>query len=287
MTSEDFISWLEQKSQLESNSGFQKPLIMGILNVTSDSFSDGGCYLSHAKAYDQAFNLIAQGADIIDIGGESTKPGACEVSLDEELARVIPLIEQIRKNSDICISIDTYKPQVMKHAVCAGANIINDVYALRKDGALAMAAQLNVPVCLMHMQGDPQNMQNNPAYPDGVMVALKRFFSERMIACENAGIDKQKLIIDPGFGFGKRVDNNLSLMNKIDELTHLYRPILLGVSRKSTIGAILDKKVHQRVVGSIALAVYAALKGVSMLRVHDVDETQQALLMIDAVCQAG
>lgn len=287
VTPEQFIGWLEKKSQPNSHAYFQKPLIMGILNVTSDSFSDGGNYLSMDRACEHAFNLIAQGADIIDIGGESTKPGAIYVSLDEELSRVIPVIEHIRKNSDICISIDTYKPQVMHAAISAGANIINDIYSLRKEGALAMAAQLNVPVCLMHMQGDPQNMQDNPHYPDGVMAELQRFFLERINACENAGIDRTHLIIDPGFGFGKRVHNNLNLMNRLNELTHLNRPVLLGVSRKSTIGAVLGKEVNQRLLGSISLAVYAALKGVGILRTHDVEETQQALLMIDAVCQAG
>lgn len=287
MTPEQFIGWLEEKSQPDYPTSFQKPLIMGILNVTSDSFSDGGNFLSMDRACEHAFNLIAQGADIIDIGGESTKPGATYVSLDEELSRVLPVINQIRKNSDVCISIDTYKPQVMNAAVGAGANIINDIYALRKEGALEMAAQLNVPVCLMHMQGDPQNMQDNPQYPLGVMSELTHFFLERINACEKAGINRKQLIIDPGFGFGKRVENNLHLMKRINEFTHLNRPVLLGVSRKSTIGAVLGKEVNQRLIGSLSLSVYAALNGVGILRTHDVNETQQALHMIDAVCQAG
>ena len=259
---------------------------MGVLNITSDSFFDGGSFLSMHRACEHAFNLIVQGADIIDIGGESTKPGAIEVPLDLELSRVIPVIQQIRANSDICISIDTYKPEVMKAAVHAGANIINDIYALRKDGALEMARTLNVPVCLMHMQGKPQNMQENPTYPDGVMSDLIHFFSERLDACMHAGINRKQLILDPGFGFGKRVKDNLILINKLNELCQFKLPILLGVSRKSTIGAVLGKKAAQRLIGSIALAVYAAQKGVSIIRTHDVDETNQALQMIEAVNQS-
>jgi dihydropteroate synthase len=282
---EQFIGWLEQKSQPDVHAYFRKPLIMGILNVTSDSFFDGGHYLSMDRACEHAFNLIAQGADIIDIGGESTKPGAVQVPLDVELSRIVPVIEHIRKNSDVCISIDTSKPQVMSAAVHAGANIINDVYALKRDGALATAAQLGVPVCLMHMQGEPNTMQNHPFYPDGVMSELMHFFYERINACEQAGIKRNRLIIDPGFGFGKLVEHNLSLMSKLNELNEFDLPVLLGISRKSTIGAVLGKEVEQRLIGSITLTVYAALKGVGIIRTHDVDETNQALLMVDAVNQ--
>ncbi|WP_298627591.1 dihydropteroate synthase [uncultured Legionella sp.] len=287
MSPEQFIGWLEQKNQPDISSSFQKPLIMGVLNVTSDSFFDGGRYLSMDRACEHAFDLIAHGADIIDIGGESTKPGAIEVPLDIELSRIVPVIEHIRKNSDVCISIDTYKPQVMSAAVYAGANIINDVYALQRDGALSIAAQLGVPVCLMHMQGTPNTMQNQPTYPEGVMVELMQFFRGRINACENAGIKKDRIIIDPGFGFGKLVEHNLHLMNKLDKLNEFNLPVLLGLSRKSTIGAVLGKETEQRLVGSIALAVYAALKGVGIIRTHDVDETNQALLMVDAVSQAN
>lgn len=287
MTPEQFIGWLEQKSQPNLHSCFQKPLIMGVLNVTSDSFSDGGKYLSMDRACEHAFNLIAQGADIIDIGGESTKPGAYQVPLDVELSRVVPVIQHIRKNSDVCISIDTYKPQVMSAAVHAGANILNDVYALRHNGALSMAAQLEVPVCLMHMQGEPDTMQNNPSYPEGVMIGLIKFFNDRIRACEHAGIKRNRLIIDPGFGFGKLVEHNLKLMNRLNELNEFNLPTLLGISRKSSIGAVLGKEVDQRLIGSISLAVYASLKGVGIIRTHDVDETNQALLMVNAVCQAS
>ncbi|WP_284498332.1 dihydropteroate synthase [Legionella maioricensis] len=269
------------------HTSFEKPLIMGVLNITSDSFFDGGKFLSVDRACEHAFNLIAQGVDIIDIGGESTKPGAVQVPLGIELSRIIPTIEQIRCHSDICISIDTYKPEAMEAAVRAGANIINDIYALRKDGALAMAAKLAVPICLMHMQGQPQNMQQNPQYPNGVMAELSQFFDERIDACTNAGIEKKQLILDPGFGFGKLVKNNLHLICHLDDLKHFNLPILLGVSRKSTIGAVLNKEVGERLIGSISIAVYAALKGVGILRTHDVSETNQALQMIDAICQAS
>ena len=260
---------------------------MGVLNVTSDSFFDGGKYLSMDRACEHAFNLIAQGVDIIDIGGESTKPGAVKVPLEIELERIIPVIKQIRLHSDICISIDTYKPEAMTAAVDAGANIINDIYALRTEGALTTAAKLGVPVCLMHMQGQPHNMQENPQYPQGMMVELTHFFTERINACEKAGINKNLLILDPGFGFGKLVKNNLNFLYNLDDLKNFNLPVLLGVSRKSTIGAVLDQDVSARLIGSISIAVYAALKGVGILRTHDVNETNQALMMIDAIYQAG
>jgi dihydropteroate synthase len=282
-----FIDWLEDKNQSEVHTVFEKPLIMGVLNVTSDSFFDGGRFLSMDRACEHAFHLISQGADIIDIGGESTKPGAIPVPLDLELSRVIPIIEQIRNHSDICISIDTYKPETMEAAIHAGANIINDIYALRQKEALAMAAKLGVPVCLMHMQGHPHNMQQNPQYPNGVMEGLMQFFAERIHACENAGIDRKRLILDPGFGFGKSVKNNLQIIYNLVQLKHFNLPLLLGVSRKSTIGAVLEKDVNDRLIGSISMAVYAALNGVGILRTHDVNETSQALQMINAICQAG
>lgn len=282
-----FMGWLERKNQPDMFNAFEKPLIMGVLNVTSDSFFDGGKYLSIDRACEHAFHLIAQGADILDIGGESTKPGAVQVPVDIELSRVIPVIEQIRAHTDICISIDTYKPETMEAAVRAGANIINDVYALRKDGALSMAAALAVPVCLMHMQGQPHNMQHHPQYPHGVMNDLKEFFIERIAACEEAGINRTHLILDPGFGFGKLVKNNLQIIYNIDHLKCFNLPLLLGVSRKSTIGVILGKEVSERLIGSISISVYAALKGVRILRTHDVNETSQALNIIEAISQAG
>lgn len=287
MNSDQFIDWLGRKNQSKLHNAFEKPLIMGVLNVTSDSFFDGGKFLSLDRACEHAFHLIAQGADIIDIGGESTKPGAISVPLDLELSRVIPVIEQIRANSDVCISIDTYKPETMKAAVRAGANVINDIYALRQEGALAMAAKLGVPVCLMHMQGQPQDMQYNPRYPNGVIEELMSFFAERINACEQAGIDKKHLILDPGFGFGKLVKDNLQIIYNLEQLKSFKLPLLLGVSRKSTIGAVLGKKVKDRLIGSLSAAVYAALHGVGILRTHDVDETDQALRMIEAICYAN
>lgn len=258
---------------------------MGILNITSESFYDGGKYLSIDRACEQAYCLIAQGADLIDIGGESTRPGAAQVPLDIELSRIIPVINELRKNTDVCISVDTNKPEVMKQAVIAGANVINDIYALRKEGAMEMVAALDVPVCLMHMQGDPQTMQLNPFYSDGVITEVNEFFSERIDACLRAGIKREQLIIDPGFGFGKLVSDNLKLMYHLRNFSAWDLPVLLGVSRKSTIGAVLKKEVDQRLIGGIALSVFASLHGVAILRTHDVDETQQALAMIEAIHQ--
>lgn len=264
----------------------EKPLIMGILNVTPDSFSDGGKFLSVEKACAHALHLIEQGADLIDVGGESTKPGAKRVPVEIELNRVIPVIQCLRTYSDVCISIDTNKPEVMTAAVQAGANIINDIYALRAEGALEVAAALNVPVCLMHMQGEPRTMQKNPSYPGGVYDEVKKFFTERIEMCLRKGISKHHLLLDPGFGFGKRVQDNLYLIKELKFFAEFEMPLLLGVSRKSTIGEVLNKEVGERLIGSVALAVYVALKGVGIVRTHDVDATNQALTMIDMVSQA-
>lgn len=283
MNSEQFDAWLLQNSHSSSTVAFRKPLVMGILNCTRDSFFDGGRFFSLDKACEQADNLINQGADIIDIGGESTKPGVEPVTLDAELQRVIPVIEQIRKYSDIAISIDTYKPVVMEAAVHAGATMVNDIYALRHRHAIETAAKLAVPVCLMHMQGTPKNMQINPTYSRGVVAEIKDFFAERISVCSAAGISKSKLILDPGFGYGKYVQDNLQIMRELEQLNALGFPLLLGVSRKNTIGVVLNKEVNERLSGSLALVVYAALQGVAVVRVHDVDETNQALEMIKAI----
>ncbi|TAL60347.1 MAG: dihydropteroate synthase [Legionella sp.] len=285
MNLEQFLGWLENQPFFISSQ--EKPLIMGVLNITPDSFFDGGQFTVVDKAINQALTMIAEGADLIDIGGESAKPGAIAISAAEELSRVIPVIEELRRHSDICISIDTYKPEVMVAAVKAGANVINDIYALQQPGALAAAAQLNVPVCLMHMQGTPQHMQQNPHYPQGVVEAIMSFFAERIAACEQAGIKRQQLILDPGFGFGKLVQDNLILTQQSEIFKEFSLPLLLGVSRKSTIGAVLGIEANERLIGSIALTVYAALKGVAIFRTHDVGATNQALLMIDAVRKAG
>ncbi|HHT0592800.1 TPA: dihydropteroate synthase [Legionella anisa] len=286
MNSKQFSGWLERQRQPSLDNAPEKPLIMGILNVTPDSFSDGGKFLSSDRACEQASYLISQGADLIDIGGQSTRPGAEHVPLDVELNRVIPVIEQIRRSSDICISIDTNKPEVMDAAVGAGANIINDIYALRTEGAAEMAAKLAVPVCLMHMQGTPYTMQQNPYYPDGVLTEVKRFFIERIMECERVGIQGNNIILDPGFGFGKQIQDNLLLVKNLDSFATFKMPLLIGVSRKSTIGAVLAKEVDERLIGSIAAAVYAALKGAGIIRTHDVDETNQALHMITMISQA-
>lgn len=287
MNCEQFTGWLKKKSQPFSFRVPEKPLVMAVLNVTADSFSDGGAFLSTDNALVQARTLIAQGADIIDIGGESSRPGAIPIPLQMELDRVIPVIEQIRKEFDVCISIDTYKPEVMNAAVHAGANIINDIYALRQEGALTMASQLGVPVCLMHMQGRPLDMQSNPHYPNGVVSDIMSFFQERITTCTAAGIDRQHLILDPGFGFGKLVKDNLEFTYHLELFKEFNLPLLLGVSRKSTIGAVLGKEANNRLMGSIALTVYAALKGVHIIRTHDVAETKDALEMINALCTAG
>ena len=256
---------------------------MGVLNITNDSFSDGGNYLDSEKAYEQAMHLINEGADLIDIGGESSKPGALEVPINVELERVVPVIKKIRAVSDICISIDTYKPEIMHAAVEAGANIINDVFALQKEGSLEMAAHLAMPICLMHMQGKPQTMQKNPSYSAGIIPEIMKFFSERIKRCVAIGIRKDRLILDPGFGFGKKVADNMLLLKDIVSFKQFNLPLLLGVSRKSTIGVLLNKDVNERLIGSVALAVYAALQGVAILRVHDVDETKQALHLINMI----
>jgi dihydropteroate synthase len=261
----------------------RKPLIMGVLNVTPDSFSDGGSYHVLENAQKHALKMIEQGADIIDIGGESTKPGVKLVSLEEELSRLLPIIKFFKNESDICISIDTNKPEVMQAAVEAGAGMINDIFALQKEGALEIAAKLEVPICLMHMQGIPENMQNNPNYPQGIMSHMVQFFRERLLACKKAGIALDRLILDPGFGFGKTVADNMLCMKHLEDLHNFQRPVLLGVSRKSTIGALLNKEVQERLIGSIALEVYAACKGVSIIRTHDVDALNQALVIINHI----
>lgn len=256
---------------------------MGILNITPDSFSDGGCFLGVDEACLRAEQLLIQGADLIDIGGESTRPGAAPVSSSEELARVIPVIEHIRTISDVCLSIDTSKASVMRAAVAAGASMINDVRALSNKDALSVAAELNVPVCLMHMQGVPLSMQDNPMYVDDVVDEINVFFERRIEACLQAGIPHDYLILDPGFGFGKSIHDNLRIVKRISEFLKHGLPLLLGVSRKSTIGAVLNKTPSERLVGGIALTVLAAYRGVSMIRTHDVDETRQALRMVEAV----
>ncbi|WP_163930291.1 dihydropteroate synthase [Paraferrimonas sp. SM1919] len=252
------------------------PVVMGIINTTPDSFSDGGKYLQTNKAIEQALAMVEQGVKILDIGGESTRPGAPEVALKEELNRVIPVIEGIRKHTELMISIDTSKAEVMTQAVAAGADIINDVCALSLPGALQAAAIADVPVCLMHMQGTPRTMQLNPQYRD-LITDIKTFFDERIDACQQAGINKDKLILDLGFGFGKTLQHNYQLMNQIKAFDDFGLPMLLGVSRKSMIGKLLDNEADQRLAGSLAAALYGLQQGAHIFRVHDTQATLDAI----------
>ncbi len=249
---------------------------MGIVNITPDSFSDGGRYIETGPACEHALRLVAEGADILDLGGESTRPQAQAVPVDEELRRVIPVIEAIRRHCQIPISIDTSKPEVMRAAVTAGATLINDVRALREPGALECAAALDAGVVLMHMQGMPRTMQKNPSYND-VLSEVHDFLYARIKACVDAGIDCGSLIVDPGFGFGKNLDHNLQLLANLNQLCAMATPVLVGVSRKSMLGAMIDRDVDDRVHASVALAVYAADQGAAVLRVHDVRATHDAL----------
>jgi dihydropteroate synthase len=255
---------------------------MGILNVTPDSFSDGGRFNRLDRALKRALEMQQQGAEIIDIGGESTRPGAIPVSLDEELARVVPVIEKIRENSDIAISVDTSKPEVMQAAITAGAGMVNDVNALQARGATEVCVEFQVPVCLMHKQGSPQTMQHNPQYRD-VVAEVKEYLVERARSCIEAGLAAEKICIDPGFGFGKSLENNLSLLQEIRQFCTLGYPVLVGVSRKSMFGLLLDRKIEERLVASTSAAVIAYHEGARFFRVHDVTETCDALKLCEAV----
>ena len=255
---------------------------MGVINTTPDSFSDGGQFLNTKAAFKQARKLIEDGADILDIGGESTRPGAQKVSVQEELNRTIPVIQGIRQFSDIPISIDTSKPQVMLAAADAGVDMINDVYALQLEGALQAAADTKLPVCLMHMQGNPLTMQQNPEYRN-VVESVIQFLKLRISAAQAAGIERDKLIIDPGFGFGKTLQQNLQLLNSLSDFKVLDLPLLVGISRKSMLGLIIDKPVEERLYASLTAAVIAAQAGADIIRVHDVIETRDALAVVQAL----
>ncbi|MEJ6518555.1 dihydropteroate synthase [Shewanella bicestrii] len=257
------------------------PVVMGILNVTPDSFSDGGKFSSFELACQHADDMVAQGALIIDIGGESTRPGAADVTVEDELARVIPLVEYVAKHHDVWISVDTSKPEVMRQAVNAGAHLINDVRALLEPGALETAAQLNVPICLMHMQGAPRSMQTAPEYQD-VVADVSEFLRERIQACIDAGIPRERLLIDPGFGFGKTLEHNYELLAKLERFEQFELPILIGLSRKSMIGNLLARPTSERLAGSLAGAMIAVQKGAHIIRVHDVPETVDMLKVLQA-----
>jgi len=259
-----------------------KAIVMGILNTTPDSFSDGGQFNSSETAINHALKMIQEGADIIDVGGESTRPGAAAVSVEDEMERVVPVIKALREQSDVCISIDTSKPEVMRAAVRAGASLVNDVNGLREIGALEVCAELDVPVCVMHMQGEPRTMQESPCYDD-VLEDVKSFLQERINECVTAGIRQENIIIDPGFGFGKTLQHNLQLLQQLDEFEVLGMPVLVGLSRKSMLGLILDSPVEQRLHASVAAAVLAWTKGAKIFRVHDVKPTVDALKVCVAV----
>lgn len=254
---------------------------MGIVNVTPDSFSDGGCFDTTSAALEHASRLIEEGADLLDIGGESTRPGALPVPLDEELRRVIPVIEALRERN-VALSVDTCKAAVMRAAIAAGADMINDIEALQAEGALAAVNDSSVAVCLMHKQGTPQTMQQQPEYHD-VVGEVMAFLAARLDACEQAGIARERLVVDPGFGFGKTLAHNIALLRHLERFQQLEVPVLAGLSRKSMLGAITGLGVDERLHPSVAAALLAALKGAGIIRVHDVKATRQALQIVNAI----
>jgi dihydropteroate synthase len=258
------------------------PRVMGIVNVTPDSFSDGGKFSQRDQAIAHALKLAEEGADVLDIGGESTRPNATPVGLQEELNRVIPVIEALSKQVNIPISIDTYKPQVMQAAIAAGASMVNDVRALQEDGALEIVAKSNAGVCLMHMQGTSQTMQQNPQYED-VVNDVKAFLAARLQASIDAGVAKNRILLDPGFGFGKTREHNIRLLQNLENFADLGQPLLVGLSRKSVLGQVTGNDVDARLYASIAASVLSAMKGAKILRVHDVKATVDALKVVAAI----
>lgn len=259
------------------------PRIAGILNLTDDSFSRDGLAGNVEAAVEQAAAMVERGADLLDVGAESTRPGAQPVSVEDEIARVVPVIQALTKRVAVPISVDTSKPEVMRAAVAAGAGLINDVYALRRDGALDAAAELKVPVCLMHMQGEPGTMQDEPHYDD-VVGEVHRFLAERVFACEMAGIDKRRMLVDPGFGFGKTLEHNLALLRALDRFRDLAAGVFAGISRKAMIGTLTaHKDGAERATGSAAAAMIAVQRGAIIVRVHDVAATHDALAVWQAV----
>jgi dihydropteroate synthase len=253
-----------------------RPLLMGILNITPDSFSDGGQYLDFDQALKRAEIMIEEGADIIDIGGESTRPGSDPVSVDEELKRITPIIKALQKDSNIVISVDTYKPRVMEQVIDMGVAMINDVFALQQPGTIEVIKKSNVGICLMHMQGTPKTMQLNPTYQD-VVNEVKLFLEERANSLIAEGIQTERIILDPGFGFGKTFEHNMSLLQNLESFQTLKFPLLVGLSRKSFIRKILSGDHDDHLSGSISAAVLSILKGAKIVRVHDVKETQSAI----------
>ncbi|MGH8352472.1 MAG: dihydropteroate synthase [Pseudomonas sp.] len=279
MTSPQYLARLPCGSRVLD---LARPQVMGILNVTPDSFSDGGRFSRRDAALRHAEAMVGAGASLIDVGGESTRPGARSVSPTEELERVAPVVEAIAAELDVIISVDTSTPAVMRETARLGAGLINDVRALRREGALDAAAASGLPVCLMHMRGEPGSMQLNPQYAD-LLGEVRDFLAERLAACAAAGIPAERVILDPGFGFAKTLEHNLSLFKHLEALHAFGRPLLVGVSRKSMIGQVLGREVGERLSGSLALAALALAKGVRILRVHDVAETVDVVRMIVAV----
>ena len=281
-----FQMWCATPKPILMAPGYRgRPLVMGILNITPDSFSDGGRFMHVDDALRRAESMLSEGADILDIGAESTRPGAIPIDVSQELDRLIPVIERVRALSDVLLSVDTYKPEVMQAAVGAGAGMINDVFALQKKGALEVAARLEVPVCLMHMQGAPETMQQTLSARENMVESIQAFFHERVKACMAAGIARARLLLDPGFGFGKTVEQNLWMTKQLSVFQTHALPLVLGVSRKSTLGAVLKQDVMHRMPGALGLSVFAAMQGVGVIRTHDVAATKQALDMLDAIEQ--
>ncbi len=263
-----------------------RPRVVGIINVTPDSFSDGGQFADLESAVAHGVRLAEEGADMLDVGGESTRPGSADVSVEEELRRVLPVIEQLIARTALPIAVDTSKPEVMRAAVAAGAGMINDVYALRREGAMDAAADLRVPICLMHMQGEPRSMQDAPYYDD-VVGEVHRFLTDRLFACELAGIDRRKVMVDPGFGFGKDLEHNLALLRRLERFADLGSGVYAGLSRKSMIGTLTGRKdPAERAAGSVAAALIAVQRGARMVRAHDVAATVDAVKVWHAV-QSG
>lgn len=278
----------EGLSALQRRLAEDAPLIMGVLNVTPDSFSDGGRFFSVEQAVAQAERMVAEGADIIDIGGESTRPGAETVPLDEERRRVLPVVEALAQRLAVPLSVDTSKPEIMREVVAAGAAMINDVRGLREPGALEAVASLDAYVCVMHMKGEPQTMQNDPQYDD-VVAEVGDYLEQRVASCTAAGIARERIVLDPGFGFAKNDQHNLTLFKHLPDVIARFAdlPMLVGMSRKRTVGAILgNAPTEERLYGSVAVALMAAERGARIIRVHDVRPTKDALTVATAVWQA-
>jgi dihydropteroate synthase len=263
-----------------------EPVVMGILNVTPDSFSDGGRHASIDAAVEWGLAMAAEGAAIIDVGGESTRPGAAPVGLPDEIARVVPVIERLASRAGVPISVDTTKPEVMRAAVAAGARLINDVRALQAPGALAAAAECGAAVCLMHMRGEPRTMQADPQY-ESVVTDVREFLDGRIAACEAAGIPRERICVDPGIGFGKRPQHNLALLAALDRLADPGIPVLVGVSRKSLLGIITGRPTGERLAGSVALAALSVMRGAAIIRAHDVAATVDAVKVASALRRAA